>query len=87
MDHEQREKNRRLSRLLIGGIGIVVIFLVIRAMLRLNYKLYLIRSEFWPTMKLFFWIFLGLAILVGLLLIVFNIIGKQAEEREKQEEE
>jgi len=76
-ENEQTTKNKVLTYALIAFGVILGIFMVFWMMMRMNYKVNAVRSEFRPTMKIIFIVVVVFVVLIGLVMFLINIIGKK----------
>jgi len=74
---EQTTKNKVITYALMAFGVILGIFVVFWMMMRMNYKVNAVRSEFWPTMKIIFIVVMVFIVLIGVSMFLINIIGKK----------
>ncbi|MBP7848208.1 hypothetical protein KA013_03270 [Patescibacteria group bacterium] len=53
------------------------IFILFWMMMRMNYKVNAVRSEFRPTMKIIFIVVVVFVVLIALVMFLINIVGKK----------
>ncbi len=76
-ENEQTTKNKVLTYALIAFWVILGIFILFWMMMRMNYKVNAVRSEFRPTMKMIFIVVVVFVVLIALVMFLINIVGKK----------
>lgn len=77
VDEENQKRQTPLYRVCIIAFSIILLVLARRAMIRLNEKIYDIRSGFFPMVKRLIGIFILIVLIAFLILFVINLFGKQ----------
>ena len=64
---------------------LIAILIVWRAMIKLNYKMHLLRDNFWSVIKILFWIGVVIFIIVMLIVAVLNYYSREKIQLEKKD--